>query len=109
MYFLLFLFGSIIGSFLNVVSLRFKEGQFLFARKVIGGRSHCPHCGTMLRPHELIPIISFLIQRGRCRTCHAPISFQYPFVELVSGLLAVIVPYYFFEYSRLNYLSWISE
>lgn len=88
-----FLFGVIIGSFLNVVSLRYDEQKFLFARRVIGGRSHCPQCKKTLRWFELVPLLSFIIQRGKCRTCKAKISWQYPFVELTTGLLFLFVPF----------------
>jgi leader peptidase (prepilin peptidase)/N-methyltransferase len=74
------LFGLIIGSFLNVVILRYgKQG--------IGGRSACPSCGTPLRWFEMFPVASWLFLRGRCRTCRARISAQYPLVELATALL----------------------
>ncbi len=87
----LFVFGLAIGSFLNVVALRYKEGGGIFAN--IYGRSHCPLCGKTLRWYELIPLVSFVIQRARCRTCGEKISFQYPVVELLSGLIMAFVPY----------------
>jgi len=76
-----FLFGTIIGSFLNVVILRYHTGRS------IQGRSSCPSCGTTLSAFELIPIISFLIQKGRCRPCGSGLSLQYPLVETLTGLL----------------------
>jgi len=58
-------------------------------------RSLCPHCGTTLTWKENIPLLSFLWQKGRCRNCHRPISWQYPIVELVSTLVACFLAYYF--------------
>ncbi|MCL4405323.1 MAG: prepilin peptidase [Patescibacteria group bacterium] len=91
MYILLFIFGLAIGSFINVVALRYREGKSIFAD--IYGRSHCPHCGKTLRWYELMPLVSFVIQGGRCRSCHERISWQYPIVELIAGLILVLVPY----------------
>lgn len=92
---ILFIFGTAIGSFLNVVTLRFNPdrdpNQKLFSR--IGGRSHCMSCGKILRWHELIPLASFIIQLGRCRGCKSRLFLQYPIVELASGLIFVLVPY----------------
>ena len=88
----LFVLGIVIGSFLNVVSLRYNGAHFVFDPKVIGGRSRCSHCGATLRWFELVPLVSFLVQGGRCRRCKAHLSAQYPIVELVSGLIFVAVP-----------------
>ncbi len=74
-------FGCIVGSFLNVVALR--QGT----EKDLGGRSHCPKCHHQLSWYELIPVISFLLQAGKCRNCKKPISFQYIAVELFTGIL----------------------
>lgn len=83
----LFVFGTAIGSFLNVVTMRYELlGRILFTR-TIGGRSHCPRCMTTLRWYELLPIISFLLQRGTCRHCAYRLSWQYPLVEIITGLL----------------------
>lgn len=78
---ILFVFGAIIGSFLNVFALRSRSGLTL------SGRSHCPHCGKTLHALELIPILSFLFLGGRCRGCHGRISSQYPLVEAWTGVL----------------------
>lgn len=75
----------VFGSFLNVVALR-------FGKKSIGGRSACPHCRKVLKWHELIPILSFLVQRGKCGNCEAKISYQYPLIELFTGLVFITVP-----------------
>lgn len=91
-WFILFLLGAVIGSFLNVVILRYDGDHFVFDGKVLGGRSHCPHCKETLRWFELIPILSFLVQGGRCRRCRTKISFQYPIVEALSGCIFLFVP-----------------
>ena len=81
-YFFIFLFGLAIGSFLNCVIYRLEKGE-----NFIMGRSHCPHCGHVLSWQDLIPIFSFLFLRGKCRYCQKPISWQYPLVEISTGLL----------------------
>lgn len=75
------IFGIIVGSFLNVVILRMNTGR------TIGGRSFCFSCRNQLSWYELVPLASFLVQRGKCRSCRSKISWQYPLVELVTGLL----------------------
>jgi len=88
MYFLLsiliFIFGTIIGSFLNVVILRHGTGMGL------GGRSRCATSGKVLKWYELIPVVSFIIQKGRSRYTGAKLSIQYPLVELATGFLFLI-------------------
>lgn len=76
-----FIFGTIIGSFLNVVSLRHNTG------KTLSGRSFCFSCGKTLVWYELIPVLSFIFQKGRCRECGSKISWQYPIVEVITGIL----------------------
>jgi len=90
---ILFVFGLAIGSFLNVVAVRYDGEHFLLSNKAIGGRSHCPHCGKTLRWFELVPLVSFIMLGGHCARCKAPLSFQYPIVELISGLIFALVPY----------------
>lgn len=89
---ILFLAGIAIGSFLNVVSLRYRPDRPLFANDILRGRSYCPHCGKILRWYELIPLISFIIQLGKCRSCKQPLSWQYPVVELATGIVFVSLP-----------------
>ncbi len=91
-YSFLFIFGLIVGSFLNVVTLRYQPKQKILDKKIIGGRSRCPFCFKTLKFYELIPIFSFFIQKGRCRGCGHKIFFQYPLVEFLSGLIFVFVP-----------------
>lgn len=108
-YFFLFIFGSAIGSFLNVVSLRYQPGQKLLDLKIIGGRSRCPRCQKTLRWYELIPLLSFIIQLGKCRNCGARLSLQYPLIEFLSGLIFVLVPFSLFtiHYSLFTIIIWI--
>jgi len=89
---LLFLFGSAVGSFINVIALRFREERKLWDWSVIGGRSKCPHCRRVLSWYELIPVLSFIIQFGKCRACAKPLSLQYPLVEIITGAAWVFVP-----------------
>ena len=76
------LFGLVIGSFLNVCIYRLPRGE-----EIVKKPSHCPNCVSPLTWYEMIPVISFLIQKGRCRNCKEKISFQYPAVELFNGIL----------------------
>jgi leader peptidase (prepilin peptidase)/N-methyltransferase len=83
--FLLALLGLSVGSFLNVVAYRLPRGESL-----LWPRSHCPKCGHTLAARDLIPILSFLWLRGRCRFCRAPIPLRYPAVELGTGSFFVV-------------------
>ncbi|MFA6536860.1 MAG: prepilin peptidase [Patescibacteria group bacterium] len=83
-YIFIFIFGLVIGSFLNVVILRFAKNE-----SVVRRRSHCPCCQNDLSWFELVPVFSFLFLRGCCRHCRVKISWQYPLVELATGLLFV--------------------
>lgn len=87
-----FLIGLALGSFLNVIALRYRPDQFLFARGTWTGRSMCPFCHRQLRWFELIPLLSFVFQSGKCRRCEAVLSWQYPLVELISGLIFAFAP-----------------
>lgn len=78
------LFGLAIGSFLNVCTLRWPEDQ-----SVVAPRSRCPGCGHGIAWYDNLPVISWLILRGKCRGCSEPISIQYPLIELATGLLWV--------------------
>lgn len=82
---LIFCFGLIVGSFLNVAILRYNTGAGL------RGRSRCLACARTLRWPELLPLFSFAIQRGRCRSCSSKISWQYPVVEGLTGLLFILI------------------
>jgi leader peptidase (prepilin peptidase) / N-methyltransferase len=84
---LIFLFGVVFGSFFNVVGLRVPMKV-----SIISPRSACPKCKHTLTPLELIPVLSFLFQRGKCRQCKARISPLYPIMEFLTGVLFVVVP-----------------
>jgi len=111
---LVFIFGLLVGSFLNVVIVRLPiimerqwraECQDFLATEgdasaggggngadrfnLVGPRSHCPSCGTGISALDNIPVMSWLVLRGRCRACGARIGWQYPLVELAAGVLAV--------------------
>ena len=86
LYVIIFLYGIVIGSFLNVCILRIPLKE-----TIITERSHCMNCGSVLKWYELIPLFSFLFQRGRCRHCKCRISIQYPIVEFANGCIYVLV------------------
>lgn len=91
-----FIFGTIIGSFLNVVSLRYNTGQS------IHGRSRCFACDKKLSWFELIPVLSFVLQFGKCIKCKSKISIQYPLVELLTGIVFLGI---FLRFSDLLFIS----
>jgi leader peptidase (prepilin peptidase) / N-methyltransferase len=84
---LLFIYGLLFGSFYNVVGLRIPK-----KKSIIEPRSSCSICGHQLKPYELIPVISYLIQKGKCRGCQSRISPIYPFFELLTGVLFATAP-----------------
>jgi leader peptidase (prepilin peptidase) / N-methyltransferase len=73
-------FGAVIGSFLNVVAHRVPAGESL-----VSPGSRCPECRTPVKPYDNVPVASWLVLRGRCRSCDAPISPRYPLVELITA------------------------
>ncbi len=93
-WFIIFTFGLIVGSFLNCVIYRLEVG------KKPTGRSYCPKCRHTLCWQDLIPVLSFIALRGKCRYCHKKISIQYPLVEIATGLLFVLI----FNFSFPNLL-----
>lgn len=86
--FFFFCFGLIIGSFLNVVILRFENDESL------GGRSYCPQCKSLIHWYDNIPVFSYLLLRGRCRMCRNKISLQYPLVELLTAFVFLFLGQY---------------
>lgn len=80
------LFGLLVGSFLNVCIARMPED-----RSVVHPPSHCPGCGCGIRPYDNIPVLSWMILRGRCRDCGTRISVLYPLIEILTGLVAWLV------------------
>lgn len=93
----MFVIGTIMGSFFNVIGHRLSKNE-----SAIKPRSHCEFCGHILAWYELIPIISFLIQGGKCRKCRAKLSWWYPLIEIITGLFFVgCYLYYGFTYNLL--------
>src|SRR3989338_1573793 len=84
--FFLFILGAVVGSFLNVVGIRWGSGRTVL------GRSSCPYCNKTIKWWELIPTVSFFILKARCSECQAKISWQYPVIEIWTGLLFVTIP-----------------
>ena len=91
-----FITGLIIGSFLNVVVYR------LNLMETIMGRSYCPQCKAQVRWYDNIPLISFVLLKARCRDCKEMISWQYPFIELFTGLAFAGVGVWFFNVSNIE-------
>ncbi len=81
-YIIVFLYGVVIGSFLNVCILRIPNGE-----TIVSERSHCMKCGYQLAWFDLIPLFSYIFLRGRCRKCGEKISLQYPLIEALNGIL----------------------
>jgi prepilin signal peptidase PulO-like enzyme (type II secretory pathway) len=90
--FLVLIFGLMVGSFLNVVILRLHAG-----RDFVAGRSECLSCHHILGPADLVPVLSFVFLRGRCRYCRQKVSWQYPLVEAATALLFALSFYSLFN------------
>jgi leader peptidase (prepilin peptidase)/N-methyltransferase len=82
--------GLVFGSFLNVCICRIPMNE-----STVFPSSHCPVCGIPIKPYDNIPVLSFLLLRGKCRSCKAPISWQYPFVELLTSLVFWLTWHYY--------------
>lgn len=93
-YTFVFIFGAVIGSFLNVCIYRLPRSL-----SVVFPSSGCPSCGGIIRFYDNIPILSYLLLRGRCRKCRSGISWIYPLVEFLNATLYVLTYYKFFYYS----------
>ena len=78
--------GAALGSFLNVLIYRLPE-----EKSIIFPASNCPHCGKPIRFYDNIPVISFILLKGRCRACRGKISFRYPLVELITAVLSLLL------------------
>jgi leader peptidase (prepilin peptidase)/N-methyltransferase len=85
-YITIFLFGIVIGSFLNVCIFRIPNHE-----TVVTERSHCMSCGYQLAWYDMVPVFSWLFLRGKCRKCRQPVSPQYPIIEAANGLVYVLV------------------
>lgn len=81
----IFIIGSIVGSFLNVCICRIPLKE-----SIVTGRSHCTKCGHVLTFREMMPILSYLFLKGKCKNCKAPISLQYPLIELANAVLYLL-------------------
>lgn len=86
------LFGALFGSFLTVVAYRVPR-----AESVVGGRSHCPSCGTQIAAYDNVPVLSWVALRGRSRCCAEPISARYPLTELILATLFAAVAIRFYD------------
>jgi leader peptidase (prepilin peptidase)/N-methyltransferase len=80
------IFGAIVGSFLNVCIFRLPKEE-----SIVWPGSHCPHCKNSIKAYDNIPLISYILLKGRCRHCHSPISFQYPLIEGITALGSLIL------------------
>jgi len=97
---LVFILGLFIGSFLNCVIYRLE-----IKKSFLKGRSFCPNCKHVLSWQDLVPVFSFLFLNGKCRYCKKRISIQYPFVELLTGLLFLSI--YLFQPFVINMVFWL--
>jgi leader peptidase (prepilin peptidase) / N-methyltransferase len=84
--FILFLFGAVVGSFLNVCIYRMPLGQ-----SIVSPGSRCMGCGNAVRWFDNIPVVSWMLLKGKCRSCGAPFSIRYPLVELLTAVVAVLL------------------
>lgn len=101
---IVFLLGLAVGSFLNVVVYRMLHGDSFWK-----GRSKCPHCKKQIAWYDNVPLLSFVFLRGRCRWCGQKISWQYPMLELLTGMLFVwwlVAGKFFFRLTRPPY-QWV--
>jgi leader peptidase (prepilin peptidase)/N-methyltransferase len=103
-YVIVFVFGAVIGSFLNVCIYRIPQHK-----SIVFPSSRCPSCGSPIKAYDNIPIISFLALGGKCRECKGKISVRYPFVELLNGILYMVVLWRFgAHWHTLFYLVFVS-
>jgi leader peptidase (prepilin peptidase)/N-methyltransferase len=80
------IFGALVGSFLNVCIYRLPKEE-----SIVWPGSHCPHCRKSIRFYDNIPLISYILLKGKCRHCHGPISIQYPLIEGITAFVALII------------------
>jgi prepilin signal peptidase PulO-like enzyme (type II secretory pathway) len=115
LYSAIFILGLAVGSFLNCVIYRLETSECLENGKpkkktfsFLRGRSYCPNCKHMLSWQDLIPLLSFMTLGGKCRYCKKPISWQYPLVELATGIIFVLLLWKFGFFPEFIYLSLVS-
>lgn len=96
-FFIFLILGLIVGSFLNVVVYRLRVAETLVA-----DRSHCPHCKTTIVWYDNIPVISFILLKFRCRNCKEKISWQYPLVEIFTGLVFALIGQRYFDIADVS-------
>jgi leader peptidase (prepilin peptidase)/N-methyltransferase len=100
---LAFILGLMVGSFLNVCIYRIPKGE-----SIVWPPSHCPECGGRIKPYDNIPVLSYLILRGRCRNCGERIRLRYPLVELLTGILTLgVVCKFGLSFDSLYFLIFI--
>lgn len=97
------IWGLLIGSFMNVVILRLPKNE-----DIVLERSGCPKCKNKIAWYDNIPILSYIILRGRCRLCRASISLQYPLIELIHGLLALYLFKNWYQFETMQFLRQLS-
>lgn len=100
---IVFIFGLILGSFLNVVIYRLPRKE-----SIVFPPSHCTHCNTLIHPWDNIPVLSYLILRGKCRNCGEKIDLRYPIVELIMGFSVLALTIRFgFHLSLFSYIAFV--
>ena len=99
----IFIFGIIIGSFLNVCIFRIPQGE-----TVVTTPSHCMSCGYHLKWYDNIPLLSYIILKGRCRKCGEHISIQYPIIEGINGIAYVLIFLWFGDFEYFDYVTFIN-
>ena len=102
-----FLVGLGIGSFINVITIRFQPDQNISFSKLVSGRSRCSFCFHQLKWYDLIPIFSFIFLKGKCRYCGKKISWQYPIVEFLTALIFVVLAWKILNFNFLSYYLFV--
>ena len=95
----MFIIGSVLGSFYMVVGDRLSNNE-----SIVVPRSHCSKCNYILSWYELIPIVSYIIQRGKCKNCHTKLSISYMLIEILSGILFAL-SYYLYGFNYEFFMS----
>ena len=97
----IFIFGALIGSFLNVLIHRLPREE-----SIVFPSSHCPKCNAPIKWYDNIPIISYLLLRSKCRNCHAPISIRYPIVEFITALSFLLIYSFFGHTAHMGFSAY---